>query len=275
MAEAPSGAWWARAISTDHWLGRTLLAARARADLALWRPATQAERALKAAMARVSPAYTMVAVERLKQLAAHAVTVHGDRIAGAVVECGTWRGGSLALMDWVLRELEDPRPLWGFDSFEGLPAPGGRDPIAAHRGFFRGWCAASPDDVRAAIRALDGPAGRLHLVGGWLDQTLPRTETGPIALLNIDVDWYESVQSVFVQLFDRMSPGGIINIDDYGRWSGCDQAVHDFLESRGLPLGLIQRTERHGAWFRVPSDARETGTSAGDQANAFGRHPGA
>jgi O-methyltransferase len=244
--------WWARLVSPDHWVGQSLLAARVRADLLRWRPADSGERALKAIISRVAPAYTMVGVSRLRRQAAHAAQISADRIAGAVVECGTWRGGSLALIDWAFRRRGDPRPLWGFDSFEGLPPPGDHDPLPAHRGFFQGWCRASPDDVRAAIRAAGGSADGAQLVAGWLDRTLRSTDTGPIALLNVDVDWYDSVSTVFEQLFDRVVPGGIVNIDDYGRWAGCDRAVHDFLSRRDLPLAILNRTGRHGAWLRVP-----------------------
>jgi O-methyltransferase len=243
---------WARWVSPDHWVGQALLALRSRADLMAWRPRDAADRTLKEVVARVSPTYTMVGVPRLRRLAAHAALLHAEAIPGAVVECGTWRGGSLALVDWVFRMRGDPRPLWGFDSFEGLPPPGDRDPAPAHRGFFQGWCTASPDDVREAIRAAGGSPDRVQLVAGWLDRTLTRTETGRIALLNVDVDWYESVTTVFEELFDRMSPGGIISVDDYGRWGGCDRAVHAFLDRRGLPDSILNRTGRHGAWLRVP-----------------------
>lgn len=243
---------WARWVSPDHWFGQSLLALRSRADLLRWRPHGAADRALKDAISRIAPGYTMVGVPRLRRLAAHAALLHADAIPGAVVECGTWRGGSLALVDWVFRACGDPRPLWGFDSFEGLPPPGDLDPLPAHRGFFHGWCTASPGDVREAIRAAGGSTERLQLVAGWLDTTLARTHTGQIALLNVDVDWYDSVRTVLEQLFDRMSPGGIISVDDYGRWGGCDRAVHEFLDRRGFPRAILNRTGRHGAWLRVP-----------------------
>jgi O-methyltransferase len=252
MRRDQSPRWWARLVSPDHWLGRSMLALRVRADLLRWIPRDPGDAAVKAIISRIAPAYTMVAVPRLRRLAAHAAQLSAEKIAGAVVECGTWRGGSLALVDWVFRQCGDRRPLWGFDSFEGLPPPGDHDPPPAHRGFFQGWCAASPEDVRAAIRVAGGAEAGARLVTGWLDRTLPSTDTGPIALLNIDVDWYDSVTTVFEQLYDRVVPGGIVNIDDYGRWGGCDRAVHDFLERRSLPLSLITRSGRHGAWLRVP-----------------------
>jgi hypothetical protein len=152
----------------------------------------------------------------------------------------------------VLRQYGDKRHLWGFDSFEGLPAPGLRDPAIAHRGFFSGWCMADENDVSRALASVNGDAQSLHTVKGWLSATLPVSPTGPIALLNIDVDWYESVRTTLEALFDRVSPGGIVHVDDYGRWLGCDAAVLEFLSKRAIPTQSLQRAGPYGAWFSKP-----------------------
>jgi Macrocin-O-methyltransferase (TylF) len=43
--------------------------------------------------------------------------VHSAGIAGAVVECGVWRGGSMALAAATLLELGEERDLWLYDTF--------------------------------------------------------------------------------------------------------------------------------------------------------------
>lgn len=245
-----------RWLSPDHPVGQWLLAARMRAQLALWRPRTAHDGRLKDAIRRAAPAYTMVDLPRLRHLADLARRVAADRIEGAIVECGTWRGGGLALIDWVLREAGARRALWGFDSFAGLPPPGARDGEDVQRKFFAGWCAASERDVMEALGALGGDSARVRLVSGWLSDTLAVADTGPIALLNIDVDWYDSVKTALDVLVDRVVPGGFVNIDDYNRWPGCDEAVHDFMAVRGMPPALLQRSARYGAWFRKQSDAQ-------------------
>lgn len=242
--------WIGRAIQPDKPLGNLLLRLRAAGELAMWRPHDRSEEEEKAAISRIAPDFTMVGVTRLRRLVAHASIVTSERIPGAVVECGTWRGGSLALLSWAFRRAADPRELWAFDSFEGVPPPGPNDPQSAHRGFSEGWCAATAKDVRAAISTLGGDDMAVRIVPGWLEDTLPHATVRPIALLNVDVDWYDSVLVVLDHLYDRVSPGGIVNFDDYGRWSGCDRAVDDFARKRGLRLE-IHRTGRHGAWLRV------------------------
>jgi O-methyltransferase len=241
-----------RVLSPDHVIGQQLLAVRMRFQMLAWQPVSDDDRALQSAIATLAPAYTMMSLDRLRRLAAHAETVHREGVVGAIVECGSWRGGSLALIDWVMRRRHDARPLWAFDSFEGLPPPGARDSAAARRGFFPGWCAATEDDVRRAFEAVGNGIDGLHVVRGWLADTIPSVDTGPIALLSLDVDWHDSVRTALEGLFDRVSAGGIINVDDYGRWSGCDEAVHEFMTSRELPLTMLQRTGRHGAWLQKP-----------------------
>ena len=48
------------------------------------------------------------------------------------MECGTCRGGGLALMERVFDDLSDNRQFWGFDSFKGVPRAGEYDPQTAH-----------------------------------------------------------------------------------------------------------------------------------------------
>jgi O-methyltransferase len=242
--------WIGRAIQPDKPLGNLLLRVRATAELAMWRPHDADEQAVKTAIAAIAPEFTMVGIARLRRLVAHTAILSRERVAGAVVECGTWRGGSLALVDWSFRRLGERRELWACDSFEGVPPPGPNDPPSAHKGFSEGWCAATATDVKAAMRRLGGDDAAVHIVPGWLEQTLPHVPIGPIALLNVDVDWYDSVLTVLDHLYDRVVPGGIVNFDDYGRWSGCDRAVQDFAARRGLRPQL-HLTGRHGAWMRV------------------------
>ena len=75
---------------------------------------------------------------------------------------------------------------------------------------------------------------------GRFEETLPQTKVGPIALLHIDGDWYSSVKACLDNLYDRVSPGGIIQLDDYGFWQGAEKATDEFLSKRNLPRELIK-----------------------------------
>ncbi|MCR6721038.1 MAG: TylF/MycF family methyltransferase [Chitinophagaceae bacterium] len=59
-----------------------------------------------------------------------------------------------------------------------------------------------------------------------------------MALLRLDTDWYESTKHELIHLYDRLVPGGILIIDDYGHWNGARKAVDEFIAERKLNLFL-------------------------------------
>ena len=73
----------------------------------------------------VSNERIMGEVIALDDLIKHIHHISDKNIPGAIVECGTWRGGCLAFIAKSMEMLNDPRPVWAFDSFEGMPEPGG------------------------------------------------------------------------------------------------------------------------------------------------------
>jgi O-methyltransferase len=89
-----------------------------------------------------------------------------------------------------------------------------------------------------------------QLVKGWFDQTLPSfSPPGPIAILRLDGDWYESTLVVLEALFKHLAPGGIVIVDDYYAWDGCSRAVHDFFSRHQLTARI---TQRHGICVLEP-----------------------
>jgi Macrocin-O-methyltransferase (TylF) len=162
--------------------------------------------------------------------------VHHD-VPGDLVECGCARGGSAALMALTLRHLGSSREIWLFDTFAGLPAPTLDDPDYEIADLFTGDCLGTVEEVKALFDRLQLAAG-VHFVKGLFQDTLPVTRVGPIALLHIDGDWYESVKTCLENLYDRVTPGGIIQFDDYGYWKGARKAVDEFLKARGIRAPL-------------------------------------
>jgi len=54
--------------------------------------------------------------------------------------------------------------------------------------------------------------------------------------LHLDGDWYRSVKVCLDELWDKVSPGGVVQIDDYGHWAGARKAVNEFIAERSLDL---------------------------------------
>jgi O-methyltransferase len=173
------------------------------------------------------------------------------RIPGDIVECGVWRGGSMQAVALTLLEAgSTDRELQLYDTFEGMPPPTDRDQrrhdgraaaelLAAHGRDSRVWAVATLEDVRAGMRELDYPSERIHFHRGLVEDTIPSEAPERIAILRLDTDWYESTRHELEHLYDRLSPGGVLIIDDYGHWEGARQAVDEFLERTGEPLLLL------------------------------------
>jgi hypothetical protein len=197
--------------------------------------------------------HTMCGYPRLKSLfdAVHEVDRRG--VGGALVECGTARGGSAALMGLANSRSGVERTLWAFDTFAGLPPPTLEDPDFVEAVRFTGQCKGELHEVQALFTRL-GLAERARLIPGLFADTLPVTETGPIAVLHIDGDWYDSVRTSLHHLYERVSPGGVIQVDDYGRWQGARRAVDEFLAEQGLTGNLEPVDYIASRWVKPLTD---------------------
>jgi hypothetical protein len=168
----------------------------------------------------------------------HAVRSVSERdIPGDVVECGTARGGSAALMGLTLKGLGADRQLWVFDTFQGLPPPTEADPDYRIAQLCAGGCLGELAEVTELFRSC-GILSHTQLVQGLFQDTVPTADVQTIAVLHLDGDWYESIKVCLDHLYDRVQPGGVIQIDDYGHWEGARKAVDEFVAARSLPVRL-------------------------------------
>ena len=203
---------------------------------------------------KLVPQYTMVSLPRLKKLYELGAMLAQDGPDGAVVECGVWNGGSSAMMAAGIHAQGKVRPFWLFDSFEGLPEPTDKDDAVVRESYFPGWCTGAVDRVEEAHHHAGTPESTLQIIPGWFDETVARhaDAIGPIALLHIDADWYDSVYTVLESLYAQVVPGGVVVIDDYGSWSGCRKAVHAYFgEEIVVALGL-QKIDGNAVYFYKP-----------------------
>jgi hypothetical protein len=209
----------------------------------------------QALLAAVRP-YTLLSEERLFSLYTLGKQICLDDIPGNFVECGTCRGGAAALLAAVIQRYSlRPRLLYAFDTFEGMPEPteaDRHDGIPANdTGFGVGTLKAPIAEYLYQVSEALGVSEIVVPVAGLFADTLPsyKSEIGDIALLHADGDWYESTMDIFNTLYDRVVSDGFIQIDDYGHWEGCRQAIHEFERSQNVsfPLRTIDYT---GVWFR-------------------------
>jgi O-methyltransferase len=98
--------------------------------------------------------------------------------------------------------------------------------------------------VKAAFRRYGLLDDQVRFLPGWFHQTLPGAHVGPLALLRIDGDMYGSTMDALEHLYPKLSPGGVLIVDDYGAVRGCRKAVDQYRQSRGIvtPIQTIDWT---------------------------------
>ncbi len=181
--------------------------------------------------------FSMMSFARLRGIHSGVCEIIDKGIPGDLVECGTARGGCAALMGLTCKERKAPRNLWIFDTFEGLPPPTEGDPDYELAKSREGTCRGEYDEVRGLLERL-GVLEGAKLVKGLFQDTVPVSEVGTIALLHLDGDWYDSTKVCLDHLYDKVSPGGVIQVDDYGHWAGARKALHEFFDARGIKADL-------------------------------------
>lgn len=199
--------------------------------------------------------YTMLSDARLLSLYTLAKTICLDDIPGNIVECGAWRGGATALLAAVIARYSlRPRKIYAFDTFAGMPEPTHADKhegIEANAtGFGVGTLQAPIAENLAVVCAELGVSDDVVPIAGLFADTLPQyhDQVGAIALLHADGDWYESTRDIFAYYYDLVVPQGIIQIDDYGYWEGCAQAIHEF-EAQRETIFALRQIDDTGVWF--------------------------
>jgi O-methyltransferase len=187
---------------------------------------------------------TMTSIERIDALRASIEYVHLNSIAGDIVECGVWRGGSMMAVALTLLRLGEFRRLWLYDTFSGMTPPGSddvdfqgrtaKDLLAAESPVTSNiWAKSSLADVQANLAETGYPSEQIEFVIGPVESTIPRRVPDSIALLRLDTDWFKSTSHELVHLWPRLVDGGILIIDDYGFWAGAKKAV-EYFGDRGL-----------------------------------------
>ena len=167
---------------------------------------------------------------------------HDRRIPGEIVETGVWRGGACIWAAAILEYLGSDKKVYVCDSFAGLPpATSPKETID----FSELKSLAVPlEEVEANFDRF-GLKHRAVFVKGWFKDTMPSLNI-PVSVLRLDGDMYESTNDVLKYMYDRVSPGGFVIVDDY-QLDSCRMAVDEFRSHRKIRGGLKVRP---GAWWQ-------------------------
>lgn len=197
---------------------------------------------------------TMTSPERLEALIQGVRYITANQITGAIVECGVWKGGSMAAVAKTLLHAHvSNRDLFLFDTFTGMSdstskdvdysGKQAKDVLLEDPGYL---CDDAPlERVKNALYETGYPQQKLHFIAGKVEDTLPALAPDSISLLRLDTDWYESTKHELVHLFPRVAHGGVIIIDDYGHWRGSRRACDEYFTENRIPI-LLNRIDYTG-----------------------------
>jgi O-methyltransferase len=194
---------------------------------------------------RVGP-FTMTSPERLQGLFLAVNYVVDNRIEGDFVECGVWKGGSsmAAALTFLARNVNDKK-FWLYDTFDGMGETTEFD--IHHEGYLASeiikrsdkdnsrsiWCYAAQEEVEHNMRFTNYPIENVKFIKGKVEDTLQKEIPEKISILRLDTDYYTSTKAELETLYERLVPGGVLILDDYGHWQGARKAVDDYFAKNG------------------------------------------
>ncbi|MFM7783289.1 MAG: TylF/MycF/NovP-related O-methyltransferase [Gammaproteobacteria bacterium] len=165
---------------------------------------------------------------------------HALHVSGDFVECGVLRGFSSAVICKYLQFETVPKRFFLYDTFAGLPPETSTEQERAT------WNYADlePEQWFAQVKAAFAAYPNVEIVRGVVPEAFRIAVPERIAFLHIDMNSEAAELLALEHLFDRVSPGGLIVLDDFGWMSNRNQTVAeiDFMQRRGhhvleLPTG--------------------------------------
>ena len=165
-------------------------------------------------------------------------------IAGATAEAGCFRGLASYLICKYRQDEDasfDGTGHFMVDSFEGLSEPVELDGDFSKTRHAEG--AFTKTSLEHCERTMGDFPGAT-IIKGWIPTAFQELPDQAYRFVHIDVDIYEPTLDGLRYFYPRMSPGGMIVVDDFGpwpgdKWLGCKIAVEQFSEEVGVPFAHL------------------------------------
>lgn len=180
----------------------------------------------------------------------------GSRVAGSILEFGTFRGYSARIIAELMREFNVKSHLHLYDSFIGLPEPSSdmdvrSYEVAVNKVWTKGIMEVDrnlPEHIFKTLGAIINPT-QLHLAKGFFSDTLSSNlPLEKAALVHLDCDLYQSAKEVLDCLLqnDLLQDGTVIVIDDYN----CNRANPLMGERKAIVDAFAQQSRFiFSPWF--------------------------
>jgi O-methyltransferase len=181
--------------------------------------------------------------EQLEKTVELLLTIIENNIDGDVVEFGCHLGETSKYLMKTLLETNSAKKLFIFDSFEGLPETTEFDQNTTF----------GPNDLKSSEELLinnflqnELPVPIIHK--DWFENVPHYKVPQKVSFALFSGKFYKSIYNSFEKVFDKVSNGGIILIEDYDsqNFPGVKTAIQNFLKDNNLPFTLIKVTDELG-----------------------------
>tara|TARA_B100001121_G_scaffold298162_1_gene305401 strand:+ start:85 stop:738 length:654 start_codon:yes stop_codon:yes gene_type:complete len=154
-------------------------------------------------------------------------------VPGSIVECGVFKGNSL-LRFIIFRDilLNSKKKVFGFDVFGKFPSQ--KDKNDNKFANFHNKRIGVGISLATLVKRLKTKnLKNFSLIRGPIEKTLElflkNNKKLKISFLHLDLDVYNPTFFALEKLFKKVSKGGVILLDDYGKIRGATKATKDFL----------------------------------------------
>ena len=164
-------------------------------------------------------------------------------IEGAVAEVGCFNGATTVFLNKYMDAQNIRKSYFAIDTFSGFVADDIRfevadrgktkDQITGFQANKKKWFDGTMQQNNITrVRSIEADVNEYDL-----------TTLGPLSFTLLDVDLYRPMKNALQELYEVLSPGGIIVVDDCDasniRWDGSDQAYKEFMKERNQFVQII------------------------------------
>lgn len=173
----------------------------------------------KRAELRLTPERAYVIINALN----HALNLDGD-----IIEMGVYKGSTAYLIADTMKDTQ--RILHLFDTFEGTPEHSDKDNTNR-----TGWYS---DTSLEGVQEFLSDFRFIKYHKGFIPKTFQPLEQNKYAFVHIHLNLFESTDAALRYIYEMVSTGGIILIEDYGliKCSGVKLAVDSFVRELGISV---------------------------------------
>ena len=181
-------------------------------------------------------------------------------IPGSIVECGVFKGAGW--MYWLkllnIFSYGERKSVIGFDTFSSFAKDHLLDyEMESAKDFVNEADFEGIDYLKLLEDAKSFGFNNCSLIPGEVSETIPKfakeNQGMRISLLNLDFDTYEGTKVALEHLYDLVTPGGYIVLDEYGKegWGESD-AVDEFISGRDIKIEAIKYSSQPTALIVKP-----------------------